>query len=86
MSGWWRTPSVAAVYDLPRPLATHEDWQRLHHLDLEHLTAFELRREQERVRCALAFATDAEAIRWLWQRLRRLGEECARRSGPTGRG
>jgi hypothetical protein len=64
--------TLDAIYAVPNPFDSCEQWERYQHGDLSRLTRAEL--EVERARCRLRVLLDGAPDPWLFERLRRLGE------------
>lgn len=50
------------LYDLPEPLNSWDDFQRLYHLDLQHMDDIKLWQEQKQVKYAISLMTDTSII------------------------
>jgi len=63
---------LTALYPIPEPMKSEEEWLRSIHQDLDSMSKSDLNREYERVRWCLLFEDDPTA--WLHDRLRVLSE------------
>jgi hypothetical protein len=64
------TKIIVAVYPLPNPLISEEDWLRATHQDLDTMSKAQLTREHYRVECCIRFEDHPHY--WLIQREERL--------------
>lgn len=74
------TDLIAAIYPLPNPLESYEDWRRFTHQDLDDMTHTQLNREYELVRCRRLL--DDPPHHWFTDRLERV-RACTRIGGQN---
>lgn len=68
---------VERLYELPRPMLTHEGWVRWHHADLDAMPTEDLYRERRCILRRTDYERDPDA--WFGERVRRINAEIRKR-------